>query len=492
MSADRFPPLGPEAEGLQSRPAAPVALARRMAEVWGVRPDQVLPVRGALHGLELVFRRAALDGARAVVCQADSDAAQLAHISRLELVAEPGADTGAVVVKSPCDPLGIVLEDDEAERLPSRIAPALLVVDETHADVSREPSMTRFIDGADNLIVLKSLSGVYGLAGARVGAVIAQPALIERLRDVLEPLALPAPSVKLAEAALSPSRAVLVANRIELIRAERERLCMLLEKSHAVARVCAGEGPYLFVEAKDPQATLAAFARFGVNAVPRPDVAPGGFRLDLGPPEVNDRALAALGCATSAAAHRRAELTRETKETKISVVLDLDASGKVKARTGIGFYDHMLEQIAFHGGFDMDLACSGDLEIDAHHTVEDCALAFGAALKEALGAKRGIARFGFVLPMDETEAKVSIDLGGRPFAVFEGAFTASHIGEYPTEMTAHVFRSFADSLGAAIHVTVSGENDHHKTEACFKAFGRTLRQAIRVEGLTLPSTKGVI
>ncbi|HWE45917.1 MAG TPA: imidazoleglycerol-phosphate dehydratase HisB [Caulobacteraceae bacterium] len=202
--------------------------------------------------------------------------------------------------------------------------------------------------------------------------------------------------------------------------------------------------------------------------------------------------MAALGCATASPAHRRAELTRETKETKISVALDLDASGQVKACTGIGFYDHMLEQVAFHGGFDLALVCTGDLEIDAHHTVEDCALAFGAALKQALGSKRGIARFGFVLPMDETEAKVSIDLGGRPFSVFEGAFSASHIGEYPTEMTGHVFRSFADAMGAAIHVTVTGENDHHKTEACFKAFGRALRQAIRVEGAALPSTKGVI
>ncbi len=489
---DRFSPLGPEAEGMQTRPVAPTALAQRMAEVWGVRPEQVLPVRGALHGLELVFRRVALDGAGEVVCESTEDNRRLARISRLEITPEPGANAGAVVVRSPSDPLGIALDGAEAERFPTRVSPALLVVDEGRADVARTPSMTRLIGGADNLVVLKSLSGVYGLAGARVGAVITQAALIERLREVLEPYALPAPSVALAQAALSPSRAILVANRIELIRAERERLCMVLEKSHEVARVCAGEGPFLFVEARDPDATRAAFARFGVEAVWREDVAPGGFRLDLGPPDVNDRALAALGCVTAATAHRRAELTRETKETKISVVLDLDASGQVKARTGIGFYDHMLEQVAFHGGFDLDLACAGDLEIDAHHTIEDCALAFGAALKEALGSKRGIARFGFVLPMDETEAKVSIDLGGRPFAVFEGAFSASHIGDYPTEMTAHVFRSFADAMGAAIHVTVTGQNDHHKTEACFKAFGRALRQAIRVEGQALPSTKGVI
>jgi histidinol-phosphate aminotransferase/imidazoleglycerol-phosphate dehydratase/histidinol-phosphatase len=154
----------------------------------------------------------------------------------------------------------------------------------------------------------------------------------------------------------------------------------------------------------------------------------------------------------------------------------------------------MLDQVAAHGGFALTLACEGDLEIDAHHSIEDCAIAFGSALGKALGDKRGIGRFGFALPMDETEAQVLIDLSGRPYSKFEGEFEASHIGAYPTEMTPHVFRSIADSLGAAIHVRVTGENDHHKTEACFKAFGRALRQAVLREGKSdvLPSTKGVL
>ena len=153
----------------------------------------------------------------------------------------------------------------------------------------------------------------------------------------------------------------------------------------------------------------------------------------------------------------------------------------------------MLDQVAAHGGFALTLACEGDLEIDAHHSIEDCAIAFGQALRAALGDRRGIGRFGFALPMDEAEAQVLIDLSGRPFSRFEGDFAASHIGAYPTEMTAHVFRSLADTLGAAIHVKVSGENDHHKTEACFKALGRALRQAIAREGGdALPSTKGVL
>ena len=152
----------------------------------------------------------------------------------------------------------------------------------------------------------------------------------------------------------------------------------------------------------------------------------------------------------------------------------------------------MLDQVAAHGGFSLVLSCDGDLEIDPHHSIEDCAIALGSALAKALGDKRGIRRFGFALPMDEAEAQVLIDLSGRPYCRFEGHFAASHIGDYPTQMTAHVFRSLADSMGAAIHVKVEGENDHHKTEACFKAFGRALRDAIRCEGDVLPSTKGVL
>lgn len=189
---------------------------------------------------------------------------------------------------------------------------------------------------------------------------------------------------------------------------------------------------------------------------------------------------------------RRADVVRETRETKIVLTIDLDKQTPPAINTGVGFYDHMLAQVAQHGGFALSLVCNGDLEIDAHHTIEDCALALGQGLKQALGARLGIARFGFLLPMDETEAKVSIDLGGRPYLVFEGAFKASLLGAYPTEMTEHVFRSLSQSMGASIHVAVTGENDHHKTEACFKAFGRALRQAIAIEGETLPSTKGVI
>ena len=151
----------------------------------------------------------------------------------------------------------------------------------------------------------------------------------------------------------------------------------------------------------------------------------------------------------------------------------------------------MLEQLAKHGGFSLELKCHGDLQIDEHHTVEDCALALGEALREALGAKLGIARYGFVLPMDEAQVRVAIDLSGRAYGVFEGKFAREAVGGLPTELVPHFFRSLAESLKAAIHVTITGENTHHMIEACFKGVGRALRQALRREGDELPTTKGI-
>jgi imidazoleglycerol-phosphate dehydratase/histidinol-phosphatase len=190
--------------------------------------------------------------------------------------------------------------------------------------------------------------------------------------------------------------------------------------------------------------------------------------------------------------HRRAELDRRTRETEVRVRLDLDAENPIQIRTGLGFFDHMLEQIAKHGGFSLALECNGDLHIDEHHTVEDCALTLGTAIRQALGDKRGIARYGFLLPMDEARAEVALDLSGRPFFVFDGTFHRERVGELPTELVPHFFRSLAESMGAALHIKVSGENTHHMIEACFKAVGRSLRQAFRIEGRELPSSKGVL
>ncbi len=190
---------------------------------------------------------------------------------------------------------------------------------------------------------------------------------------------------------------------------------------------------------------------------------------------------------------RTASITRTTHETAIEVYVNLDNRPTVfSGNTGIGFFDHMLEQLSKHGGFGLHVRCTGDLHVDPHHTIEDVAIAIGSALDKALGDRCGIGRYGFLLAMDESQANVAVDLSGRPVYVQEGRFTTDRIGEFPTEMIYHFFQSLSQSLRAAIHVEFRGENNHHLCEALFKGVGRALRPALMRSGSELPSTKGLL
>jgi imidazoleglycerol-phosphate dehydratase / histidinol-phosphatase len=187
-------------------------------------------------------------------------------------------------------------------------------------------------------------------------------------------------------------------------------------------------------------------------------------------------------------------IKRSTNETDIEVWLDLDGKGKTQISTGLNFFNHMLEQIGRHSGIDIKIIVKGDLEVDEHHTIEDTALALGEAFQNALGDKRGIERYGFCLPMDDCLATVAIDFGGRPWLVWNAEFNREKIGDMPTEMFIHFFKSFSDAAKCNLNIRAEGQNEHHKIESIFKALAKSIKMAVRRDVLNneLPSTKGLL
>ncbi len=488
----------------------PQALRQRLADLYGVAAAALWVARGSDDAIDLLIRafcRPGIDSV-AIVEPTFSAYAQFARIQGAaviraaltsDFVFEPAAVLAAIgdgvpkllFLCAPNNPTGTAIDPVDVRRLATALPETLIVIDEAYGEFTDAPSFAP--DASGNIIVLRTLSKAYGLAGARIGCAIADPEIIAMIAKVSPPYPLPTPSVAAALDALGPERMPIHADRIKRLIVDRYLLATQLAKVAEIERVRSG-GNFLFLEVTDPTGLARRLATAAVRVRFRPNAAPGGVRVTVGTEAENRALLAVFGIAPALAATRRAEIVRDTKETRIALAVDLDRPDPRHIDSGIPFYDHMLDQVAAHGGFGLTLACTGDLAIDPHHSVEDIAIALGTALKQALGDKRGIGRFGFALPMDETSAEVLIDLSGRPFAKFEGEFSTSAVGGLPTDMVPHIFRSLADSLGAAIHVRVSGDNDHHKVEACFKAFGRALRQGLAIDGRgdTLPSTKGML
>ncbi|MFL6735044.1 MAG: histidinol-phosphate transaminase [Sphingomicrobium sp.] len=490
----------------------PSALRASMAALYGVAPQNLLVTRGADDAIDVLVRSFCVPGVDSIsICPPTFSAyAQFARIQgaavvEIPLNAEYDFDPDDFVaaarkrdrlklafICAPNNPTGNTVHPETILAVAKALPDTIIVADEAYIEFSDQESLAAKAREVENLVVLRTLSKAFALAGARVGCAIGSGELIDLISRALPPYPMPSPSIQAALAALSPSRRLLQAERISGIIQARDRLAEQLRQSPIVKQVRNGGGNFLLLEVDDAAVLATKLLSLGIRVRFRPNVTPNAIRLSVGTSDENVAALAAFGVNSGEASTRRAEVVRETNETKIAVAVDLDRVSPREIDTGLPFFDHMLDQLAAHGGFSLLMSCQGDLEIDAHHSVEDCAIALGQALDRALGDKRGIGRYGFALPMDEAEGEALIDLSGRPYGIFEGEFSGSHIGDYPTEMTGHVFRSLAEHLRAAVHVKVRGENDHHKVEAAFKAVGRALRQAIRKEGDVLPSTKGLL
>ncbi|MGB0908130.1 MAG: histidinol-phosphate transaminase [Maricaulaceae bacterium] len=490
----------------------PPELRARLAGLYGTNPASIMVGRGADEGIEVLLRTfceagtdsvlicpptfgyyktcADIQGARVIEAPLNEDYTW--NAGRVMETAKRAENLKAIFLCSPNNPTGNSIARDLVLTLAKTFPDTLIVIDEAYAEFSPEPSFIPAIADYKNIVVMRTLSKAYALAGVRGGVAIADPRVIDLMLKVLPPYPIARPVEKAILDALSPSAMAVHKSRLEEWLSERARMTDALSQSKFVKTVYPSDANFLLLDVADETGLIAELARYNVKIRDYRKTT-GMMRISIGSPEENDIALAAFGVNdTAAQIERVGETFRKTNETDIAVRVNLDDPKTVKIDTGLGFFDHMLEQIAKHGGMGLTLTCEGDLEIDAHHTVEDVALAFGSALKQALGNRAGIGRYGFVMPMDETQARVAIDLSGRPSFVWSGDFPTDHVGAFPAEMCPHFFQSLSQALGASIQINVDGENTHHMIEASFKGVGRALRPAFQIVGGDIPSTKGVL
>ena len=403
------------------------------------------------------------------------------------------ANTKLMFVCSPNNPTGNAFPVSEILKL-AEAFDGMLVVDEAYIDFSSERSLTEYLAEYPNLIVLQTLSKAYGMAALRLGLAFGDKRTMSMFANVKYPYNISLSSMEKAMGLLVRD----VKAEVEVIKAERSRMAEALAALPRVRKVWPSDANFLLVEVDDARGLYDELLAAQVIVRDRSKVlaCAGCLRITVGTPAENDKVLAVIGGLKpeSVVQKRAAKVVRKTRETHIEVSVDLDGKGTDGIDTGLKFLDHMLDQIVHHAGISLSVKATGDLEVDEHHTMEDVAIVLGEALIKALGDKRGIERYGFVLPMDESKAMVLMDLGGRIEFVWDVEFKREYVGDVPTEMFWHFFRSLGAAMSCNLHISAKGDNDHHIAEGIFKAFARALKMAVRKEefSYSLPSSKGVL
>lgn len=498
------------------------ALKAKVAEIKGISADSLFIGNGSDEAIDLVYRVFCVPGASNAVSIAPSYgmyevAAAMNDIEfrKVQLRPDFSMDTEAMLsaadsktrlmfICSPNNPTGNSFPVEQIEDILERFG-GVVVLDEAYIDFSVRPSLTSLVKRYPNLIVLQTLSKAWGMAGLRIGLAIADPAVIALMSKVKYPyninvLAQKMALMKLDEAAKDKAVAEIVGQRFRL---EKE-----LAKCPEVKGIYSSDANFLLVRFENPDEVYERLLAGGVIVRNRSKVSgcEGRLRITVGTPVENDRLLRLLSSSVAEPVEtatpgmeilgeRHIRIVRNTKETKIALELDLDSiGGSGHISTGLPFFDHMLDQIPNHGGVALSINAKGDLQVDEHHTIEDVGIVFGEAINAALGSKLGMARYGFVLPMDDCDAAVLMDFGGRIDFKWNAEFKREKVGDVPTEMFSHFFQSVCAGAKCNLHIRAEGVNEHHKAEAIFKAFARALRMAVAKTPFPyeLPSSKGIL
>jgi histidinol-phosphate aminotransferase len=418
------------------------------------------------------------------------------------LLAATDEHTKMIFLCSPNNPTGNLLNRIEMTKVITGFI-GIVVIDEAYIDFSSEVSWLADLDRYPNVIVLQTFSKAWGLASVRCGMAFASEEIIAYFNKIKYPYNLNLLTQNFVSKQLGyESRKT---EWVDMLVNQRNILADQLLAIRQVEKVYPSDANFLLVKVPDADLLYSQLVEKGIIVRNRNliSLCLGCLRITVGTKEENAMLLKALKeidgqpaeveeTEKSVAGERQAVVQRTTNETDILIRLDLDGTGKTDISTGIGFFDHLLDQIGRHSGMDLTIHVKGDLHVDEHHTIEDTAIALGEALLKALGSKRGIERYGFCLPMDDCLCSVSLDFGGRAWLVFDASFKRERIGEMPTEMFLHFFKSLSDGANMNLHIKAEGENEHHKAEGIFKALARAIKMAIRrdIYNDELPSTKG--
>lgn len=498
------------------------ALKAKIAGIKGIDTGQLFLGNGSDEAIDLVYRVFCVPGKSNAVSIAPSygmyevaAAMNDVEFRKVRLKGDFSMDPEAMLsaadqktrlmfICSPNNPTGNSFPEEQIKDILERFG-GMVVLDEAYIDFSVRPSLTSLVKRYPNLIVLQTLSKAWGMAGLRIGLAIADPAVIALMSKVKYPyninvMAQKMALMKLDEAAKDKAVAEIVGQRFRL---EKE-----LAKCPEVKGIYSSDANFLLVRFENPDEVYERLLAGGVIVRNRSKVSgcEGCLRITVGTPVENDRLLRLLSSSVSEPVEattpgmeilgeRHIRIVRNTKETKIALELDLDSiGGSGHISTGLPFFDHMLDQIPNHGGVSLAIEAKGDLQVDEHHTIEDVGIVLGEAINAALGSKLGIARYGFVLPMDDCDAAVLMDFGGRIDFKWNAEFKREKVGDVPTEMFSHFFQSVCAGARCNLHIRAEGGNDHHKAEAIFKAFARALRMAVARTPFPyeLPSSKGVL
>lgn len=496
----------------------------KIAEVKGVCKEQIFLGVGSDEAIDLLYRAFCEPGVDNVVAidptygmyEVCANINNVAYrkvrlnsdfsINTDALLAAVDNRTKLIFICSPNNPTGNSFSPIEIEHLLKRFD-GIVVVDEAYIDFSSQPTFLKQLENYPNLVVLQTFSKAWGSAAIRLGMAFASQPIIGILSKIKYPYNVNALTQR--EALKMLYKAEEVKELVEILLLEREKLTKELAGLTYTKKIYDSDANFVLVKVEDAVGVYTYLMNQGIIVRNRNSVTlcEGCLRITIGTSMENEMLIHAMKQypnpvvvvdqevkINSVVTERSATISRKTKETDIHISVNLDNTTPSKIDTGLGFFDHMLDQIAKHGGIHLDVLVQGDLHVDEHHTVEDTAIALGDALLAAVGSKLGMERYGFSLPMDDCLCSVSLDFGGRPWLVWDVEFSRERIGDVPTEMFYHFFKSLSDSAKMNLNIKAEGSNEHHKIEGIFKAFARAMRMAIRrdIHSKELPSTKGVL